>query len=694
MSNLKKILLLIVVGFFLQKSISAQVVDTTALNKVIIEGVSIRDSLQNIPAAINLLQVSEIQRADPQLLTQAFNRKPGVFSQVGALNTNRITIRGIGSRAQYGTNRIKAYFNEIPITTGDGQTVINNIDQNAVGRIEIIKGPNSSIYGAGLGGVIHLYGKSIDFRKKYAEASSSFGSYGLQNNQLSTGYSDGKKSFYASYNHLQKDGFRDNSNYDRKTFTLNGTLQSSENSSLSFLGNFTRLKAFIPSSLNEEDFENNPENAAFTWNQAQGYESYDRLMAGLSYSHRFSDKIENTTSVFVNYRDAYEPRPFDILKQNSFNLGARTKFNYSTLFGDLPVNASLGGEFLNENYNGSNFENKYEELDSPGSLRGKQIANIEQNRNYYNGFLQANLEATSNLKLTAGLNVNATDYSLTDFFNRDGGDQSGDYQFKTIWSPRFAVLYSLSRNKNLYANISKGFSTPTVDETLTPQGRINTNLKPETGWNYEVGFKGNFFKNLYTEIAIYTIQINDLLVAERVAEDQFVGTNAGKTDHNGVEFLAKYNWNIGNEIWIKPYFSFNYNDYSFDEFVDEGTAYSGNDLTGIPESKLNFGIDLNSKMGLSLNSNALFVSQIPLNDANSKYTNSYQVVNFKLGYNFQLISTLKVKLNFGVNNLLDEHYAASIVPNAVGFGGSAPRYYYPGMPRNFYGGIGLNYNFQ
>jgi iron complex outermembrane receptor protein len=208
------------------------------------------------------------------------------------------------------------------------------------------------------------------------------------------------------------------------------------------------------------------------------------------------------------------------------------------------------------------------------------------------------------------------------------------------------------------------------------------------------GFKGNFFKNLYTEIAIYTIQINDLLVAERVAEDQFVGTNAGKTDHNGVEFLAKYNWNIGNEIWIKPYFSFNYNDYSFDEFVDEGTAYSGNDLTGIPESKLNFGIDLNSKMGLSLNSNALFVSQIPLNDANSKYTNSYQVVNFKLGYNFQLISTLKVKLNFGVNNLLDEHYAASIVPNAVGFGGSAPRYYYPGMPRNFYGGIGLNYNFQ
>lgn len=693
MNTFKKILPICLVGFFISQNTRAQEIDTTSLGEVLIESMNIRDSLREIPAGVSLLRKSEIRRSDPQLLTEALNRQPGVFSQVGALNTNRISIRGIGSRAQYGTNRIKAYFDEIPITTGDGETVINNIDQNAVERIEIIKGPNSSIYGGGLGGVVHLLSQSTDHRKKYTEISSTFGSYGLCKNTVNAGYADKEQSFYASYNHLQKDGFRDNSNYDRKSLMLQAKLTSDEKSSLSFLGNFTRLKAFIPSSLSKEDFDKNPESAAYTWGQAKGYESYDRLMAGLSYSHQFNSALQNTTSAFINYRDALEPRPFDILKQNTFNLGLRTKFNYTGNWGGLPVRASLGGEFLNENYDGGNFENNYDQLDSPGSLRGKQIAKVEQDRNYYNGFAQFKIEPVKDLKLTAGLNVNRTDYSLTDFYKRDEVDQSGNFQFKTFWSPRFAILYKLAQDKNLYANVSKGFSTPTVDETLTPEGRINTSLKPERGWNYEIGFKGDLLKNLYTELSVYTIQIEDLLLAERVGQDQYIGVNAGKTDHSGVEFLAKYRFEITGALWLTPYLSLNYNDYSFDEFVNKGEDYSGNELTGVPESKINLGLDINSKMGLSLNSNALFVSQIPLNDGNSKYTEAYRVVDLKLGYRLQLFSSLEAKANFGVNNIFDEHYAASIVPNSVGFGNSDPRYYYPGAPRNYYGGLSLRYDF-
>jgi iron complex outermembrane receptor protein len=50
-------------------------------------------------------------------------------------------------------------------------------------------------------------------------------------------------------------------------------------------------------------------------------------------------------------------------------------------------------------------------------------------------------------------------------------------------------------------------------------------------------------------------------------------------------------------------------------------------------------------------------------------------------------------LNAGVNNALDEKYAASILPNALGFGAVAPRYYYPGNPLNFYGGFSVSYVF-
>ena len=47
----------------------------------------------------------------------------------------------------------------------------------------------------------------------------------------------------------------------------------------------------------------------------------------------------------------------------------------------------------------------------------------------------------------------------------------------------------------------------------------------------------------------------------------------------------------------------------------------------------------------------------------------------------------------GVQNLLNEKYASSILPNAVGFGSAPPRYYYPGNPINLYGGFKFIYRF-
>ena len=50
----------------------------------------------------------------------------------------------------------------------------------------------------------------------------------------------------------------------------------------------------------------------------------------------------------------------------------------------------------------------------------------------------------------------------------------------------------------------------------------------------------------------------------------------------------------------------------------------------------------------------------------------------------------KINLNIitGVKNLFDEKYASMILINAKGFGGKKPRYYYPGLPRNYF--ISLN----
>jgi iron complex outermembrane receptor protein len=697
MISLKNCLVALMLIFAVLRTVKApaqqSITDTTALETVLIKSASIVEKMKDIPASVSVMTTTELNRAAPALLTTAFNRKAGIYVQDGALNTNRISIRGIGARAQYGTNRVKAYFNEIPISTADGETVINDFDLESIDRVEITKGPNASMYGSGLGGVIHLFPKLTAVGHDYLKTASDFGSFGMRKYTVNVGHADYDKSFFATYNHLQSDGFRENSNFDRKSFTLHGKINSGTYSSLSFFGNFTRLKGYIASSISATDFENNPEVAATNWREAQGYESYDRLISGLAYSFRFSDKLTNTSSVFLNYRDAYEPRPFDILKQQSVAIGARTRFNLEVTLLGVSTKISFGGEYLSESYSGSNFENLYQSYPGQGSVQGSLFADVSQQRNYYNFFSQINLQLTDKLILVTGLNSNSTNYSLEDSFEEGPLTPSGAYTFKTIWSPRVAATYALTENKSVYLNASKGFSIPTVDETLTPEGRINTSLQPETGWNYEIGFKGSWIKNLYTEVALYTIQVANLLVARRTAEDQYVGINAGKTDHTGLELLLNYKWQLTPSITVQPYFSGSFHHYRFDEFIDDGNDFSSNLLTGVPESTLNFGVDVFAEIGFSFFSNILYVSEIPLNDANTVFSNSYKVVDLKIAYRFEPFKNLETQLSFGINNVLDEKYAASILPNAIGFGASEPRYFYPGNPRNVFGGISLYYSF-
>ncbi|MET0759385.1 MAG: TonB-dependent receptor, partial [Flavobacterium sp.] len=297
--------------------------------------------------------------------------------------------------------------------------------------------------------------------------------------------------------------------------------------------------------------------------------------------------------------------------------------------------------------------------------------------------------------LETGIAMNTTKYSLEDVFQNNPDSQKIPFTFGNVWSPRVGLSYKISNGKNIFTSISKGFSVPSVAETLTPEGQINTDLKPEVGWNYELGFKGNWLGNkLYTEATLFTTQIKNLLVARRTAEDQYVGINAGSSSHSGFEFLVNYKLLEWSKLQITPYFSGAVNNFKFKEFLDGDADYSGNQLTGVPNKQFNFGLDLNMKNGFSLNTSFRTMGKIPLNDANTKYSARYSLLDIKTTYVFTILKFLKTALNAGVNNALDTKYAANILPNAVGFGNAAPRYFYPGNPINFYGGFSVSYVFM
>jgi iron complex outermembrane receptor protein len=668
--------------------------DTIGLSELIVRSLPIQNSIQNSAASVSIITEKEIRQTDRVILTPILNKIPGVYMQQGSLNTNKITIRGIGSRSQYSTTRIKAYFEEIPLSSAEGETTLEDIDLEAIGSIEIIKGPNSTGFGAGLGGVINLLANKTTDANSFVKTGTTIGSFELLKQTLTAGYSDEKSNIYTNYSTLQNEGYRSNSSYDRKSFNFFGKQQLSKNGILSLFAISTRLKAYIPSSVNEIDYNNSPEKAAASWEAAKGFESYDKVLIGLGYEHHFTKNWSLNTSISSSFKSGYEARPFDILEDKSSSFNFRSKINHITRLLSIPTTFSMGIESITENYDYSLYENLYKSQPGQGSIQGDRFSAIDQKRNNSNVFVQMNMQLAKKLYLESGLAYNNTNYEQSDVFIENEKDQKS-YSFGSIWSPRLSLSYKISNGKNIFATISKGFSTPTVAETLTPEGQINTNLKPETGVNYEAGFKGNFLNSqLYTELVIYDMLVENLLVARRIAEDQYMGINAGESSHRGIEFLVNYKWNPNLNIQLQPYCSGTINHFIFTDFVDKNNDFSGNKLPAVSNVQWNAGFDLSTDFGLNFNANHGFFGKMPMDDANSKYTKSYQLLDAKVAYTFIILKKLKTEINTGMQNILNEKYSSSILPNAVGFGTVPPRYYYPGNPRNFYGGITFTYLFK
>ncbi|GEQ87039.1 ligand-gated channel [Patiriisocius marinistellae] len=664
--------------------------NTQDLDEVVISSTYQKESKVIIPTA--KISAEKFIEYSPLDLVSAINETPGVYIQSGALNTNRIVIRGVGSRTLYGTNKIRAYFNGIPITNGTGDTTIDAFDPEDIERLEIVKGPKATQYGTNLGGTLLLNSKQAVPGETYFKSNLTVGSFGFVKNNISVATADEKLALNLNYDHLETDGFRENSTYNRNAFLLTSNYTFDSKNEIGILVNFTDYNAQIPSSISKTDFEEDPSQAAFTWNAAKGFEDNKQVLTGINYTHRFTDNLSNTTSVFYTYLDHYEPRPFNILDEFTNGYGARTLFANDFKFFKNNATLSFGAEMYNDQYNWKTIENLYEENNGNGSLEGQLLSDNKEKRNTLNVFATTTLPITEKLKIQLGINFNKTDYTFTDKFNTGENNKNASRDFNPIFAPNLSVFYQYTQNLKAYLNVSRGFNYPSIEETLTPQGVINPDLGPETGFNYEVGSQIFLFKGkLQLKLAAYLIDIDNLLVADRVGEDQFIGRNAGKTEHKGVELSILYSHIFNNGFFLAPYLNAEISDNKFIDFVDGNVSYSGNKLTGVPNNKVNGGLRFGFK-NFSLNTNFLYVGDMPLNDANTLYSEDYKVFNTKLSYTYNITNRLLIEVNAGLNNVLDETYASSILINAVGFGNSEPRYYYPGIPRNWFSGFKVKYS--
>lgn len=637
--------------------------------------------LSDTPGSIGLITNRQLLDEPSFTLAPTVNRVPGVWMQSGSMNTNRLTIRGIGSRSPYGSNKIRAYYGDIPLTNGVGETTLEDLDLEQVSNIEIIKGPSSGFYGSGLGGVL-LFSPLTQTQNQFAQQVS-IGSYQTikYSGKLSVATENTNHSLVYSRTH--SDGYRENNATNRHNLTLTSSFTKNR-TKIDLLAAFIRMDAFIPSSVDLKTFQETPEKAAANWAAARGYEDYSRAFAGISLLQDMNQNWQLKISSFGSYNKNNELRPFNILQEKNHYLGLRSSIEKKYTSGKNTFRFILGDEYFNENY-------RWQTLQNNNRTAGDLLSDNQEYRWYNNLFFLTDLNIQEKLMVSASLNWNKTNYNYTDRFLANG-DQSGKHQFDPVISPRLAATYKISENFRFFSVVSHGFSPPTLEETLMPNGQRNTSIKPETGWNLELGSKTAIGPKLQLEISAYYLSVKNLLVARRTADDAYMGINAGATRHPGLEFKLDYKL-IGRPEWTS-YFRMNANltRYRFVDFTDKDNDYSGNKLTGTPASTTNWMLETNHSKGYFLNIHFQTVGRIPMRDDNSIFSDAYQVLNFMAGYE-KSFKNLSVSISSGIQNLTDTHYASMLLINATAAGNNPPRYYYPGLPRNLKSMLSLKYLF-
>lgn len=629
------------------------------------------------PFPVSVVREAEIRRARPGLaLTDALSAIPGVQvdNRFNYALGERISVRGLGARAQFGVRGVRVLVDGIPATLPDGQTTLNHVDPAALGRVEVIRGPASALYGNASGGVIRLTTAPPPLAPLASEHRVLAGSNGLLRVESSVGGRSGAAAYRGYVSRLSFDGFREHASADN--LNAGGMLQLARGADevrLSFTA--VRYDALNPGSLSDSLLRVD-RGAAFARNVQQHTGEEGRQgQAGVWWRHPTGPGALEVAAYGLG-RSIDNPIPTSIIDLDRRVGGLRA--SWSADAGALRWLA--GGEMEGQRDNRLNFAND-------AGQRGARTLDQRERVTSTSAFWQATA-AMGAMEILGAVRYDRFRFSVDDRLVAAGNpDDSGGRTMARV-SPALGVSFAATERLALYANVATAFETPTTTELANrPDGAggFNPDLEPQRTVSAEVGAKARLASWAWLEGAAYRARVADALIPFEVAgaPGRVFYRNAGEAKHRGVEGSFVLTPRPG---WTARA-AYTWTDARFGRYVVNGDDREGNPVPGVAPHRVDVSLLASPERGPFAGIDLRHVSSTPVadDDAEGRFRSpAYTLVDFRGGWEGARFGRVALSPFGGVMNLLDRDYNTSVTVNAFG-----RRYYEPGPGRTVYAGMSL-----
>lgn len=656
-----------------------QDVDTLQqLDEVVITGYLSHLPVVRVPASAAVLDAKTLRNGSEQSLLPVLNTVPGIRMEERSPGSYRLSIRGSLLRSPFGVRNVKIYLNDLPFTDASGNTYLNLIDPVLLNRVEMLKGPDGSLFGANSGGVVLLDTHKRDSASR--EGSISGGSYGLFREHVMLSRSTKKFGWNVGQTFQRSDGYREQSAMKRVNVLGTGKLQYGSNT-LTITLLFADLHYQTPGGLTRAQYSDNPRQArpavgASPGAVAQKAGIYNTtFFGGVTHELKLSSTVRHVLSVFGTHTDYKNPFITNYEIRQEKNAGVRTFIAYSLNrdLVDLTVHAGMEGQLGFQEI--SNYENN-------SGTRGVWMARDATDLVQGVYFSNVSLVVADRLTAVVAASLNQYRYTINETQSR---------KLSNEWMPRMALSYQLTPGFTVRASVSRGYSPPTWAEIRPSGGVINKTLQAESGWNRELGIRLSSTNGKFqADASVFRYDLTEAIVRRTDENDTEYFLNSGGTKQTGVEMLVhtilvpKQHTGLVRGLSLNT--GYTYSRFVFDDYVADTDDYSGNRLTGVPRSNLVAGLSVNLPHRVHVLIQSMFTSRIPLNDANSVFAEHYELLQAKITWTGVKRENASLEFFAGADNLLNQQYSLGNDINA--FGG---RYFNAAPLRNFYGGVNIKF---